>query len=160
MDISSNTAEQGRKQTWIIIYILFCRYTKEISTLWSHQRAEDLILQCINCSRINGLWLLTVCFCVCLCLFSSLNQHVLCSSSPVGTKSKGLTPQWDIMAKRVSEVARPSAPMQDEIHELDWTLCRNDLFCKPQWGETPAGSLWGWCVLKIISLVVELFSFF
>lgn len=36
-----------------------------------------------------------------------------------GTKSKALTPQWDIMAKRVSEVARPSAPMQDEVHELD-----------------------------------------
>lgn len=36
-----------------------------------------------------------------------------------GTKSKGLTPQWDIMAKRVSEVGRPSAPIQDEVHELD-----------------------------------------
>uniref|UniRef100_A0A8C4F5I5 Metastasis associated 1 n=1 Tax=Dicentrarchus labrax TaxID=13489 RepID=A0A8C4F5I5_DICLA len=36
-----------------------------------------------------------------------------------GTKSKALTPQWDIMAKRVSEAARPSVSLQDEVHELD-----------------------------------------
>uniref|UniRef100_A0A8C5GHZ4 Metastasis associated 1 n=1 Tax=Gouania willdenowi TaxID=441366 RepID=A0A8C5GHZ4_GOUWI len=36
-----------------------------------------------------------------------------------GTKSKALTPQWDIMAKRMSESGRPSASLQDEIHELD-----------------------------------------
>ncbi|KAM7376176.1 hypothetical protein PAMP_005921 [Pampus punctatissimus] len=36
-----------------------------------------------------------------------------------GSKSKALTPQWDIMAKRMSDVARPSAPIQDEVHELD-----------------------------------------
>ncbi|XP_067335244.1 metastasis-associated protein MTA1 isoform X1 [Channa argus] len=36
-----------------------------------------------------------------------------------GSKSKALTPQWDIMAKRVSEAARPSASLQDEVHELD-----------------------------------------
>ncbi|KAG7510968.1 hypothetical protein JOB18_037045 [Solea senegalensis] len=35
------------------------------------------------------------------------------------SKSKVLAPQWDIMAKRMSEVARPSASLQDEIHELD-----------------------------------------
>lgn len=37
----------------------------------------------------------------------------------LGTKSKALAPQWDIMAKRVSEVGRPSASLQDEVHELD-----------------------------------------
>ncbi|KAI3367468.1 hypothetical protein L3Q82_026331, partial [Scortum barcoo] len=31
-----------------------------------------------------------------------------------GTKSKGLTPQWDIMAKRLSEAGRPSVSLQDE----------------------------------------------
>ncbi|XP_061551770.1 metastasis-associated protein MTA1 [Phycodurus eques] len=36
-----------------------------------------------------------------------------------GTKSKGLAPQWDIMAKRMSEVGRASAAMQDEVHQLD-----------------------------------------
>ncbi|XP_016898156.1 metastasis-associated protein MTA1 [Cynoglossus semilaevis] len=36
-----------------------------------------------------------------------------------GSKSKTLTPQWDIMAKRMSEAGRPSASLQDEIHELD-----------------------------------------
>ncbi|KAK2826530.1 hypothetical protein Q5P01_020744 [Channa striata] len=36
-----------------------------------------------------------------------------------GSKSKALTPQWDIMAKRVSEAGRPSASLQDEVHELD-----------------------------------------
>uniref|UniRef100_A0A668AX86 Metastasis associated 1 n=1 Tax=Myripristis murdjan TaxID=586833 RepID=A0A668AX86_9TELE len=36
-----------------------------------------------------------------------------------GTKSKALAPQWDIMAKRVSEPGRPTGPMQDEVHELD-----------------------------------------
>nr|XP_020463642.1 metastasis-associated protein MTA1 [Monopterus albus] len=35
------------------------------------------------------------------------------------SKSKALTPQWDIMAKRVSEVGRPLASRQDEVHELD-----------------------------------------
>nr|XP_057912316.1 metastasis-associated protein MTA1 isoform X2 [Doryrhamphus excisus] len=34
-----------------------------------------------------------------------------------GTKSKALT--WDIMAKRMSEMGRASAAMQDEVHELD-----------------------------------------
>lgn len=68
---------------------------------------------------------------VCVC-----DQHLLCSSSSAGSKSKALTPQWDIMAKRVSEVARPSVSLQDEVHELDWTLCGNDLYSKPRWGET------------------------
>uniref|UniRef100_A0A4W6C1R3 Metastasis associated 1 n=1 Tax=Lates calcarifer TaxID=8187 RepID=A0A4W6C1R3_LATCA len=36
-----------------------------------------------------------------------------------GSKSKALAPQWDIMAKRMSEAARPSASLQDEVHELD-----------------------------------------
>uniref|UniRef100_A0A3Q3LRB1 Metastasis associated 1 n=1 Tax=Labrus bergylta TaxID=56723 RepID=A0A3Q3LRB1_9LABR len=36
-----------------------------------------------------------------------------------GSKSKGLTPQWDIMAKRMSDSARPSVSLQDEVHELD-----------------------------------------
>lgn len=36
-----------------------------------------------------------------------------------GSKSKGLTAQWDIMAKRLSDAARPSVSLQDEIHELD-----------------------------------------
>uniref|UniRef100_A0A674N1D1 Metastasis associated 1 n=1 Tax=Takifugu rubripes TaxID=31033 RepID=A0A674N1D1_TAKRU len=36
-----------------------------------------------------------------------------------GTKSKSLTPQWDIMAKRVSDAGRPSVSLQDEVHELD-----------------------------------------
>ncbi|XP_061700148.1 metastasis-associated protein MTA1 [Syngnathoides biaculeatus] len=36
-----------------------------------------------------------------------------------GTKSKGLAPQWDIMAKRMSDVGRASAAMQDEVHQLD-----------------------------------------
>nr|XP_019953784.1 PREDICTED: metastasis-associated protein MTA1 [Paralichthys olivaceus] len=36
-----------------------------------------------------------------------------------GSKSKVLAPQWDIMAKRMSEVGRSSASLQDEIHELD-----------------------------------------
>nr|XP_061798086.1 metastasis-associated protein MTA1-like [Nerophis lumbriciformis] len=36
-----------------------------------------------------------------------------------GTKSKALTPQWDIMAKRMSDVSRPSAAMHDEVHQLD-----------------------------------------
>ncbi|KAM6912351.1 LOW QUALITY PROTEIN: metastasis-associated protein MTA1 [Xenentodon cancila] len=36
-----------------------------------------------------------------------------------GTKSKGLTPQWDIMAKRISDAGRASASLQDEVHELD-----------------------------------------
>ncbi|XP_013875220.1 metastasis-associated protein MTA1 [Austrofundulus limnaeus] len=36
-----------------------------------------------------------------------------------GTKSKALTPQWDIMAKRVGDAGRPSASLQDEVHELD-----------------------------------------
>ncbi|XP_077418673.1 metastasis-associated protein MTA1 [Vanacampus margaritifer] len=36
-----------------------------------------------------------------------------------GTKSKALAPQWDIMAKRMSEVGRASAAMQDEVHQLD-----------------------------------------
>ncbi|XP_028994135.1 metastasis-associated protein MTA1 [Betta splendens] len=36
-----------------------------------------------------------------------------------GSKAKALTPQWDIMAKRVSDAGRPSASQQDEIHELD-----------------------------------------
>ncbi|KAM6960942.1 metastasis-associated protein MTA1 [Aplochiton taeniatus] len=36
-----------------------------------------------------------------------------------GTKSKGLTQQWDIMAKRVTEPTRNSAPIQDQVHELD-----------------------------------------
>lgn len=55
------------------------------------------------------------------------NKHILYSSLSAGSKSKALTPQWDIMAKRVSEAGRPSASQQDEVHELDWTLCRNDL---------------------------------
>lgn len=33
-------------------------------------------------------------------------------------KSKALIPQWDIMAKRC-DTGRPSASMQDEVHELD-----------------------------------------
>uniref|UniRef100_A0A1A7Y1C9 Metastasis associated 1 family, member 2 n=1 Tax=Iconisemion striatum TaxID=60296 RepID=A0A1A7Y1C9_9TELE len=36
-----------------------------------------------------------------------------------GTKSKALTPQWDIMAKRVGDAGRPSASLQEEVHELD-----------------------------------------
>ncbi|XP_077477475.1 metastasis-associated protein MTA1 [Stigmatopora argus] len=36
-----------------------------------------------------------------------------------GTKSKGLTPQWDIMGKRISDVSRPSAAIRDEVHQLD-----------------------------------------
>ncbi|KAF3845179.1 hypothetical protein F7725_008342 [Dissostichus mawsoni] len=36
-----------------------------------------------------------------------------------GSKSKMLTPQWDIMAKRLSEGPRPSVSLQDEVHELD-----------------------------------------
>ncbi|XP_056281777.1 metastasis-associated protein MTA1 [Pseudoliparis swirei] len=36
-----------------------------------------------------------------------------------GSKSKILAPQWDIMAKRLSEAGRPSVSMQDEVHELD-----------------------------------------
>ncbi|KAM8833951.1 metastasis-associated protein MTA1 isoform 2-T2 [Synchiropus picturatus] len=36
-----------------------------------------------------------------------------------GSKSKVLAPQWDIMAKRMSDVGRASAPLQEEIHELD-----------------------------------------
>ncbi|XP_031165919.1 metastasis-associated protein MTA1 isoform X1 [Sander lucioperca] len=36
-----------------------------------------------------------------------------------GSKSKVLAPQWDIMAKRLSEAARPSVSLQDEVHELD-----------------------------------------
>ncbi|KAJ3613683.1 hypothetical protein NHX12_019929, partial [Muraenolepis orangiensis] len=36
-----------------------------------------------------------------------------------GGKSKGLAPQWDIMAKRISEPTRPSVHMRDEVHELD-----------------------------------------
>ncbi|XP_035766951.1 metastasis-associated protein MTA1 [Neolamprologus brichardi] len=36
-----------------------------------------------------------------------------------GAKSKVLAPQWDIMAKRVSEAVRPSSSLQDEVHELD-----------------------------------------
>lgn len=54
-------------------------------------------------------------WCVC-------DQHLLSSSSSsssAGTKSKGLTPQWDIMAKRLSEAGRPSVSLQDEVHELD-----------------------------------------
>lgn len=42
----------------------------------------------------------------------------LCYSS-AGSKSKSMTPQWDIMAKRVSEAGRPSVSLQDEVHELD-----------------------------------------
>uniref|UniRef100_A0A3Q0SKP0 Metastasis associated 1 n=1 Tax=Amphilophus citrinellus TaxID=61819 RepID=A0A3Q0SKP0_AMPCI len=36
-----------------------------------------------------------------------------------GAKSKILAPQWDIMAKRVSEAGRSSSSLQDEVHELD-----------------------------------------
>lgn len=37
-----------------------------------------------------------------------------------GSKPKTMTPQWDIMAKRVTEPGRTSGPpMQEEIHELD-----------------------------------------
>lgn len=36
-----------------------------------------------------------------------------------GTKPKALTPQWDIMAKRVCEPGRTVPPLQDQIHELD-----------------------------------------
>ncbi|KAL7380543.1 hypothetical protein ABVT39_019423 [Epinephelus coioides] len=36
-----------------------------------------------------------------------------------GSKSKVLAPQWDIMAKRLSEAGRPSVSLQDEVHELD-----------------------------------------
>ncbi|XP_026156040.1 metastasis-associated protein MTA1 isoform X1 [Mastacembelus armatus] len=36
-----------------------------------------------------------------------------------GSKSKALAPQWDFIAKRVSEAGRPSASLQDEVHELD-----------------------------------------
>ncbi|PWA29715.1 hypothetical protein CCH79_00007992 [Gambusia affinis] len=58
--------------------------------------------------------------CVCLSLFVSYLLHQLSRSAPfAGTKSKALTPQWDIMAKRVSDAGRPSASLQDEIHELD-----------------------------------------
>lgn len=41
----------------------------------------------------------------------------------LGAKSKVLAPQWDIMAKRMSEAVRPSSSLQDEVHELDWALC-------------------------------------
>ncbi|RVE57514.1 hypothetical protein OJAV_G00216860 [Oryzias javanicus] len=34
-------------------------------------------------------------------------------------KSKGLTPQWEIMAKRVSDASRAAASLQEEVHELD-----------------------------------------
>lgn len=37
----------------------------------------------------------------------------------LGSKTKALTPQWDIMAKRTGEVGRPLAHMQKVVHELD-----------------------------------------
>ncbi|KAG5265624.1 hypothetical protein AALO_G00244520 [Alosa alosa] len=36
-----------------------------------------------------------------------------------GTKPKALTPQWDIMSKRVCEPGRTAPPLQDQVHELD-----------------------------------------
>ncbi|CAL8298898.1 unnamed protein product [Arctogadus glacialis] len=36
-----------------------------------------------------------------------------------GGKSKGLAPQWDIMAKRISEPSRAAMHLRDEVHELD-----------------------------------------
>uniref|UniRef100_A0A674MV45 Metastasis associated 1 n=1 Tax=Takifugu rubripes TaxID=31033 RepID=A0A674MV45_TAKRU len=48
---------------------------------------------------------------------NGLDGDFCCSSA--GTKSKSLTPQWDIMAKRVSDAGRPSVSLQDEVHELD-----------------------------------------
>lgn len=62
-----------------------------------------------------------------------------CLLLSVGTKSKSLTPQWDIMAKRVSDAGRPSVSLQDEVHELDWALCVGDVYYKPQWGRTLMG---------------------
>ena len=38
---------------------------------------------------------------------------------PPGGKSKGLAPQWDIMAKRISEPSRAAMHLRDEVHELD-----------------------------------------
>lgn len=77
----------------------------------------------------------SVVWCVC-------DQHLWSSSSSAGSKSKVLAPQWDIMAKRLSEAGRPSVSLQDEVHELDWTLCGNDLYYKPWWGETH----WRWAL--------------
>ncbi|XP_067310677.1 metastasis-associated protein MTA1-like [Pseudorasbora parva] len=36
-----------------------------------------------------------------------------------GPKPKVLAPQWEIMAKRVSEQGRTPSVLQDEVHELD-----------------------------------------
>ncbi|XP_026100031.1 metastasis-associated protein MTA1-like isoform X2 [Carassius auratus] len=36
-----------------------------------------------------------------------------------GSKPKVLAPQWEIMAKRVSEACRTPSGLQDEVHELD-----------------------------------------
>lgn len=54
--------------------------------------------------------------CVCVGVYYT---HLLSSLPSAGTKSKALTPQWDIIAKRVSEAGRPSVSLQDEVHELD-----------------------------------------
>lgn len=77
------------------------------SVLYGATRGQ-MILSFSVFSTISGL----VCVCVC-------DEHLLYSPSSVGAKSKSLTPQWDIMAKRVSEAGRPSVSLQDEVHELD-----------------------------------------
>lgn len=84
----------------------------------------------------GGRWFYPLVYSVLLVDLCVYDEHLLYSPSSVGTKSKSLTPQWDIMAKRVSEAGRPSVSLQDEVHELDWTLCGNELYYKPQWGKT------------------------
>lgn len=116
MDVRFQMCNQRTRQTinkgYSCLFIIFCRWTKETSTLWSHQGAGDFIL-----------WWTPVCVCVTSIYYVPL-------SSSAGSKSKGLTPQWDIMAKRVSEASRPSVSLQDEVHELDWPLCGNNLYYK------------------------------
>lgn len=52
-------------------------------------------------------------------LYLKLSLFYFCSP-PIGSKSKMLGPQWDIMAKRMSEQGRTPSAMQDnEVHELD-----------------------------------------
>lgn len=48
----------------------------------------------------------------------ALPLNLSCCVSFAG-KSKGLTPQWEIMAKRVSDASRMAASLQEEVHELD-----------------------------------------
>lgn len=64
------------------------------------------------------------CFVVCHMWMNHLLCLILLFISPlIGSKSKVLGPQWDIMSKRMSEQGRPPSAMQDnEVHELDWPL--------------------------------------